>query len=432
MPALELRDKAGENISVAPTRDGQRLVKWTKRKKDWQIEILDVRTGKLLLPPFKTEHEFVKGSVGPDGRQAAFLRIERLNKSARFWLHLYNLETGKPVWPPVLIVETETPDQDAFLHLFKDTFNVWFSPDGKLLLTQVATLEHIQVCVFATLTGKPLTAPLQTDFQVATDSEQPFSSEGDYFYMLEDLVGLRAYDSMTGRPDDLGTPIRLSGMIDKVVHGPGDISTATLVTIGGNTTLSKRVGVGGEVIGLWSPKGTPRFPLLRLPRGIRQLTFRPDGAQMLAVADSGQAWVWDITRPARTPHCWPARGMTEDLRFSDDGRLLVVGLSARDKEKEWNAYVQVFNIATGKAVSPMIRTKSPDPSADCYLTGKAALSPDGRLLATLCPNEPGQDLDCHQIRVWETATGKPVGPPIVARDKPKNWPSELWFSPDGR
>src|SRR5262249_9637858 len=88
----------------------------------------------------------------------------------------------------------------------------------------------------------------------------------------------------------------------------------------------------------------------------------------------------------RFVQCWFHEGKVNDVQFSRDGRL-VVSASADGTARVWN-------VATGKPVSPALRH-----GADVI---RAVFSPDGRSVVTA-------SLD-QTARLWDVATGRQVYP----------------------
>ena len=85
-----------------------------------------------------------------------------------------------------------------------------------------------------------------------------------------------------------------------------------------------------------------------------------------------------------------------------------------------NGYVRLWNTATGQPVgAPLLASTSPQ----SYVAG-VAFSPDGKLLATA-----GDD---GTVRLWNPVTGQPVGAPLIASTGPGNYVHGVAFSPDGK
>jgi WD40 repeat protein len=108
-------------------------------------------------------------------------------------------------------------------------------------------------------------------------------------------------------------------------------------------------------------------------------------------------------------------GPIEVAEYSPDGRLVV---TAGDRGDTKSGHARVWDAATGRAVTALLRHPAP--------VTAAAFSPDGRKLATT---------DRDRVRVWDTATGKPLIADLPHRQPDAQFPGDVQpvvFSPDGR
>src|SRR5262245_50660759 len=165
----------------------------------------------------------------------------------------------------------------------------------------------------------------------------------------------------------------------------------------------------GLFLGLGAACAGPPEPKLKLvlqtppAASVNSVTVSPDGSLVAAGGDEGGVRLHD----AKTGALVRAIGGAGDrgVSFSPDGRTLTAAGFHMDK------LVGVFDVKSGKR----IQTLAGHTEWEAYA---AALSPDGRLLASA-----GAD---RQILVWDLATGK-------LRHQMKNQPfkvSALAFSPD--
>jgi WD40 repeat protein/serine/threonine protein kinase len=208
-------------------------------------------------------------------------------------------------------------------------------------------------------------------------------------------------------------------------------------------------GPGGETIVAWSrsgieePKrearvfdvstgkqiGTPFGGPLPTPAGQSTLSrvtpgpwlLSPDRRVLVALSDGGTAQLWDVGR--RRPIGGPlthAENFIDQARFSADGRTLLTcavrqeitplggAVQVRDLP---GASIRLWEAATGKPVGKPIESAGRFPSV--------GLSPDGQTVLT------------DPLRPWKAATGEPL-PSLTDPDpafKPAGGPG---FSPDGR
>jgi WD40 repeat protein/tetratricopeptide (TPR) repeat protein len=143
--------------------------------------------------------------------------------------------------------------------------------------------------------------------------------------------------------------------------------------------------------------------------------FSPDGRRLVtaAVSDGGRGdsvRVWDVAtgRPAGRPIEAPADNPVRHVAFSPDGRRLLLANAIRT--------ARLYDPTTGEPAGPTLAHERG------YMS-RPAFSADGRLVATTTDDGHGGG----EARVWEAATGKPVGPPLTSGEQ--NMAS---FSLDGR
>jgi WD40 repeat protein/serine/threonine protein kinase/tetratricopeptide (TPR) repeat protein len=151
----------------------------------------------------------------------------------------------------------------------------------------------------------------------------------------------------------------------------------------------------------------------KIDNGIAGASFSPDGDRLVVIQHGNQtgyaARVWDVaTGRPRTPFLHNANGV-RDAKFSPDGRrLLTIGQKAR-LSGYGSMWVSMY--AAG-AIGALARIQSPGD----------ALGLGGLLPVLVSWNEP------PDARLWDTATGEPIGLPIRHPDGVQG----ALFSPDGR
>ncbi len=419
----QVKDAAGDRVRLLLTPAPHRWLKRTQRKKEVVYEVLDLRTLKPIYPAMKLERDLGHPAIGPGGKQIAFLSETRKDSSKLYDLHLYDLSTGKPVWPPILIAESEVFRQEQR--------QVYFSPDGKHLLTDLDAEYRRRVRLWDAATGTPLTPEIQPASSGLYEYD-PFSKKSGSFFVEERTVGLRAcsYQRFGG----FGAPIRPPGRLDRFVHAPDGSS---LATVSGNTSTWRTTSGDGNLLGLWSPEGQLLQPYLHLPGLSKKLRFSPDGKQLACLDDHRQVFVWDMApRGGTLPPELPDTHEGNDLAYSADGKWVAIGTVEWSKKKAVKATVQVFDSGTGKPFGPVIVPHHPESTTPRgFLPGKVAFSPDGKRLATLCEGRGKPLARYFDIRVWDVATGAQITPPIVGKGFEKTvgiFPDELAFTPDGR
>ena len=163
----------------------------------------------------------------------------------------------------------------------------------------------------------------------------------------------------------------------------------TLLAGFGNRTVQIRDGVSGQPL---------REPL-SIGVSVRSVAFRSDGKMILIGTEDGpQLWEWPECRLA---HNWEGSGW--EAAFLPGGTKIIGGV---------HGFLHEWSLTESQ---PRPTRFHPEGGVD-----RCAISPDG--LCALVSGDPGQP-----ARVWDIATGKPLGPapsPVGARP--------VAFSPDGR
>jgi serine/threonine protein kinase/WD40 repeat protein len=214
-----------------------------------------------------------------------------------------------------------------------------------------------------------------------------------------------------------------------------------------------------HTVRIWnSHTGSPAAPVLRQNDEVRHVEFNAPGTRLLTIT-GGESWQWFARREARLwdVATWQPvgsalafKGYASQVRFSPDGKLLVLtrepnnaeterGLAAHDASTgalRWSLTVQrnlvwtwqwapdsrrlffaegqnlqILDAATGGRVGDSLLL---DDSVSSL-----AVSPDGRFFAASTG---------ATVRVWNAATRQPVGKVLRSDQGAHN----LLFSPDGR
>ncbi len=122
---------------------------------------------------------------------------------------------------------------------------------------------------------------------------------------------------------------------------------------------------------------------------VHALAFSPDGRALVSAVTNGPVAAWDVGTGKPLPGLPGKRRHVRALAFSADGKLLATG-GGPDHDGDvllwdWPARKERWNVTAHPSVLNML-----------------AFSPDGRVLAS----GSAESL----IRLWDTATGKPLGP----------------------
>jgi WD40 repeat protein len=184
---------------------------------------------------------------------------------------------------------------------------------------------------------------------------------------------------------------------------------------------------GAGPIRLWSAADGRALASFPNSTGIRSAVFDPQSRRFAVGDERGEVRLWDLTGPqsdwtARAPLVLaPASGIVPQrkftpvvaaLDFNPSGDRLVT-LSTDRTSRMWNT-------TTGQLLLTWSVHARPDEDKHEETSLRAAFSPDGRYIAT----------DTRAIlEIWDAATGKRVSPPVRTATMAS---AQLEFSADGR
>jgi WD40 repeat protein len=266
------------------------------------------------------------------------------------------------------------------------------SPDGKRLATGGGLGPDLGLRLWDAATGKPL-GPLQAHpgqvWAVA------FSPDGKLLASGCTDRQVRLFDGETGQPR---LPAHARGMSHQ-----GDVEYVLFSPDGKTLLTGSRDGTAR----LWDVAG--QAPLGgRLHQGIVcRGAFAHSGAQVATASLAGSGRLWGLA-PCQVPAARMPRLASHALepilsQFTADGARVFAG-SPIDP-----ARLALYDVATGRMVLKL-PNRGPLVSAD--------VSPSGNdLVAAYVEEKPGKDggrkeMDGHAL-VWDLATGKERGPPLV-------------------
>lgn len=267
--------------------------------------------------------------------------------------------------------------------LFVDS--IQFSPDGSRLLTG-ADREGYQLLSVD---------PLQRIWRVSFDHKAEFDIHpgGQVFTCLVgDNKTLQSFDLKTG--DSIGKPLTVDG--GRIHDFEYDITGNSIFV--GQYTRSYLLRVdtkSGKLINTQA---------LYPNTGIGKV--HTQSGRVITSNDQGYISLWKeatILRPKEKNFRTFATKLNQMVASNGGGRCYLGGLEGE------LITVDLLNLQTLQARSDQ-RGK----------TLAMALSPDGEFLARACSD--------YTVRLWETVTGSPIGPPL----KFTTFPSTLAFSPNGK
>ncbi len=186
----------------------------------------------------------------------------------------------------------------------------------------------------------------------------------------------------------------------------------------------------GECVRQWDVAfGRPLGSLKALDR-IDWLGYSADGKTLRAGTSSGSVLVWVVGMDKEPRRLDPPWEDVADVLLAPDGKTVVTCLqrvSLGDDDLPPPGAIRFWDSGLGRERVPL----NPGPgAAPLFQCGALALSPDGKVLATSEYRYEGGLNKDHALRLWETATGRPI------LRWPLRWGSlgsrRLAFSPDGR
>ena len=409
----------GGSVGVAGFRPDGRVI--LTGSDDRTARFWDAATGRPLSPPLEHTGFVQKHAFSPDGRLAA---TGCDDGSVRLW----DTATGQAVGPVLTLRRAPRVQWGRG--------SLMFSSDGRLLVAsdplRAARLWHVP-------DGRPLELPGAADSAI----DAQFSPDGRHLLLVDrDERRLQTWDRAVGK---IRGPTIVADRVRWARYTPDG---RLIVTGDGETTCQLWDAITGRAV------ASHRLPFQHFGGAI----FSADSRLMFTYGYEGGVRAWDLigNRPAGIAARGGGNGA---VALSPDGRFLLVesGYGAR-----------LWDLATSDAIGSPMRHRSP--------VVNTSFSPDGRLALTsgvdhaaqlweigrvdLLPLPvPPDDADRtagrvgsgpvglsffegqfrwdgsrvlvggEVMRVIETETGQPIGPPV-----PPRWPGgmQVVLSPDGR
>jgi WD40 repeat protein/serine/threonine protein kinase len=306
---------------------------------------------------------------------------------------------------------------------------VTFSPDGR---TVVTASQDGTAWVSHAASGRPISGPLR---HAKAIQAAIFSPDGQAILTGSADGTARLWKAATGEP--IGQPLPHGGPILAVAFSPNG---QRVLTGGADGRAQVWDATTGQRIGR---------PLGPHPGEVRVVGFSPNPESQTALTATayGTAYLWNTETCTRIGQSLDHRRIISAAMFSPDGQAILTG-SADGTTRLWDA-------ATGQPLGPplphhdrvkvigfsrdgtTILTASRDGTArrwglpprvtllpHAHIVNNVAFSPDGRMILTAC----GNPRPVGQARLWDVATGKPLGDPMP-HQKPV---MAAAFSPDGQ
>ncbi|MGP0063213.1 MAG: hypothetical protein ACLQGP_06365, partial [Isosphaeraceae bacterium] len=368
-------------VAFAP--DGRTLATGSAAVSGGEARIWDTFTGQPLTAPLPHPY-IVRGlAFSPDGKTllagCGVAGQRAVGGEARFW----DVASGRPVGP--VLVHTDP------------VWAVAFSRDGQTILT--GSVDGL-VRQWDRETGERVNSPLRHSYAIMAIALSPdgrtLLTGGDDFY------GARRLNNL--------------GQSDLVTAVQRHEAAAYLWDLGTNSLLG----------GPWAHRAS-----------VDAVAFQPDGKGFATGCRDGHVRIWTL-QASQPSHCQVLNGIIARAAFSRDGRYLALG-GERDKL----GAVWLLDVTTGR-IRELLPGTGPLPGA-----GTAGLisRPQGRdpLKVALDPTNVVGSIHCvasssegrtaattgsdGQVRFWELATGRPIGPPLPLGGATD---TRVAFSPDGR
>jgi WD40 repeat protein len=263
---------------------------------------------------------------------------------------------------------------------------VWFSPDGKSVLTLADGKEAL---LWSVRTGAHGTLLLKHGHDVR---HAVISPDGKRVATASWDRTARIWDARTGLP--LTKPLKQSGYVNFICFSPDSQRVATV-------SDRSEAGIWDAATGELLVKADKRCTKLWL----YNLQFSPDGRRV-AMATFGGGWIWDADSGAVICQLQPP-GDVYLCRFSPDGQRVVTASN--------RGSCRIVDATTGRVLVELVPND-----------GKinwAEFSPDGNRVVTASRNKIARILDAH--------TGQMLTKPLIHADLLGHYHS-VQFSPDGR
>jgi WD40 repeat protein/tRNA A-37 threonylcarbamoyl transferase component Bud32 len=320
--------------------------------KDRAARFYSIIDGAILGKPLDHEGTVTNVVFSPNGRLALTASAGGSPSVARLW----ELAPGDPVtWATLALREQGQIVQNGAI-----------SPDGKKLLG----FRGNRVREHDVITGTPV-GPIMTLADNVHDAF--YSPNARYVLTMSDRQNIRFWERTSGQP--LCEPLSGAQILWHCFSPDGEY---VAVSRADDTFTAYRLSTG-----------KPHGSVLKLPLRPGGVYLGPEGRAFYYVVASGEVQEWDVAT-AKLLRVHEAPG---PVRFLDcvAGKMVVVTGEGTHLARAWD-------LESGQPLSGSLADLAGSIS-------KLAFSPDGRTILTGL-------WDRHNARLWDAATGKPIGPPI--------------------
>jgi WD40 repeat protein len=333
---------------------------------DRTIRVTDVESGRWIRPDMKQDDIIESVQYGQDGRMILSSGFDR---TARLW----SAQDFQPATSTPILAHGERLRCAAF------------NPDGRLVAT-AGNDGSVRIWDLAGSTMPPTPQP------------RVFCREGGR-YLTTSPSEFTVCDAISGKTifhwSTTGNPLE-KALLNESGHFVIAITAET------NTAAAARA------LQIWNTEtGRATGPSLTFSNGVDGAFLSADGKKVAAWREK-TAQIWDVASGTAVTVPLLHQGVVNAAQISPAGdRLATTSFSN----------VMVWDVLTSRLAYPALTNPKPVVHTE--------FSPNGRYLVTCCAD---QSLDRCFARVWELATGRPVGPPLWHRD------GVLWanFSHDSR
>ena len=358
---------------------------------DGTLLLWEVASGTQIGPPLTGHSGSVQSVVfSPDGKM---LVSGGSDKTIRLW----DIVSGT-LQDPLLTGHTGAVQSLAFSR--DGTLLASAGSDGTLILWDFASRKRH---------GDPLTGHTLSVQSVA------FSRDGTLLASGSADSTIRLWDVATGSPR--GEPLQgHTAAVQSVAFSPD-----------GKTVAS---GSADKTIRLWDVAShrTRDVPFVGYTERVQRVAFNREGTRLISAHADGARILWNIstTAPPTVGHLFSfSPRVLSSVAVGPDGKTFTNG--------SVDGTLTLTNIGFNPRVSEetgrLFNQRLPGHSANVQ---SVAFSPDGKTLASgsCAVNVDDETLCDHgEIRLWQTDSGQPLGPPLTGHD---GTVLSLAFSPDGK